>query len=357
MNTYFSNDYQEARNKFMEASYEIGAHTESFRASVVSSKGEPLYTDIASIGIENATNILVLMSGTHGVEGFAGSAIQTGVLRENIDYNSKQNVGIIMVHAINPYGFAHLRRVNEDNVDLNRNFIDYSKPLPTNQGYERLSDVISSKSISMWSDIKLQLHFLFYRLINGKAALQHAVSSGQYAYPKGLFYSGQFETWSNRILNEIVKNNLYAAKRAIVIDFHTGLGTYGNAEVILNVKSDTPAYKRAIKLWGDCVKTTAKGESVSVHLQNSIKLAIPKMIPQAEVTSVSLEFGTYPTKKVFMVLRAENWLHHYGGKNHPKTQKIKSELLRVFYPNANEWKSQVWNHGKEIVVQALRHFE
>jgi hypothetical protein len=49
----------------------------------------------------------------------------------------------------------------------------------------------------------------------------------------------------------------------------------------------------------------------------------------------------------------ENWLHHYGGENHPNAQKIKSELLKVFYPDTEDWKLQVWQQGKNIVDQAV----
>jgi hypothetical protein len=125
----------------------------------------------------------------------------------------------------------------------------------------------------------------------------------------------------------------------------------------MNVKPDTPAYKRAVMYWGERVKTTVKGKSASVHLQTTLKLDVPKMLPWAEVTAVSLEFGTYPAKEVFWALRNENWLHHYGSESYPEGQKIKSELLRVFYPNTDEWKLQVWKQGKEVVDQALRHFQ
>jgi hypothetical protein len=90
----------------------------------------------------------------------------------------------------------------------------------------------------------------------------------------------------------------------------------------MNVKPDTPAYKRAVMYWGERVRTTVKGKSVSVHLQTTLKLDVPKMLPWAEVTAVSLEFGTYPAKEVFWAIRNENWLHHYGGENHPDAKKI-----------------------------------
>ena len=111
------------------------------------------------------------------------------------------------------------------------------------------------------------------------------------------------------------------------------------------------------KCGGDRVKTTISGESVSPHLYGTLKLAFPRMLPSVEVTAVSLEFGTLPAMKVFWALRGENWLHHYGGKGHPDAKSIKENLFRAFYPDSEDWKSQVWKQGKEVVEQALVHLQ
>jgi len=353
---YFSSSYQVAREKFIKAAQEVGASIESFQSPHMGPLGEALFTDVAIIGSKHATDYLVLASGTHGVEGFAGSGIQTGLLQEGIHNKLESHEGLIMIHAINPYGFAHLRRSNESNIDLNRNFIDHTKPYPENKGYEELADVILPKSLSTWAEIKLRISLLWYRLKHGKVAMKRAVSGDQFSHPTGIFFGGHHETWSNKTLKKIAKRYLSKAKRVIFIDFHTGLGPFGGAEIILNVDADSPEYQRAVQMWGERVKTTVNGGSVSVNLVASLKLAIPKMIPQAEVTAVSLEFGTYPAKDVFLALRAENWLHHNNDSNHPKTQEIKAELLRVFYPNTDDWKQSIWNHGKEIVNQTIRNF-
>jgi hypothetical protein len=143
----------------------------------------------------------------------------------------------------------------------------------------------------------------------------------------------------------------------VFIDFHTGLGGYGQAEVILNVPQESPSYKRAVEWWGDSVKSTARGEAVSVHIHGSLKLAVPKMLPNSEVTAVSLEFGTFSRIKVFWALRAENWLHHHGNIKHPDATEIKASLLNVFYPDKADWKLQVWKQGKEVVEQALANLQ
>lgn len=354
---YFSNDYIEARRKFIETSLASGASIESLKNTAKGPKNELLYTDVALIGSKDAKHIIVLISGTHGVEGFAGSGIQNGLLQEGIASKLTPDTSILMIHALNPYGFAHLRRFDEDNVDPNRNFIDHSKSHPRNKGYESLSDSISPKSISIFSNIKSFFKLLCYGLKNGLTELKFAMSGGQYTDPKGLFYGGQSETWSNKTMEYISRKYLSQAKRVIVLDIHTGLGHYGEYEIILNEKNETPAYKRAKKWWGEKVKTTSSGESASVHLPASFKLALPRMLPNAEVTAVSLEFGTISSMRVFLALRSENWLYHHGGREHPKVEKIKSKLLRAFYPSDLKWKFKVWIQGREIVEQVLIYLE
>jgi hypothetical protein len=183
------------------------------------------------------------------------------------------------------------------------------------------------------------------------------VSKGQYSHPTGLFYGGTFDTWSNKSVRSIVRRYLSNTNRIVVVDVHTGLGEYGNAEVILNVPEDSAEYRRAVAIWGVAlVKTTVTGESVSPQLDASLKLAIPKMLPNAEVTPVSLEFGTVPPMEVFKALRAENWLHHHGGPEHAKAREIKMCLLRAFYPGTKDWEAAIWKKGTDIVERAVASF-
>jgi hypothetical protein len=355
VSSYFSVDYQEARRKFINAAHAQGFRIESLQHPTTDPMGRALFTDVAFLGAENPEAILVISSGTHGVEGFAGSAIQSGLITEEIASSLRPHVRLVMIHAINPYGFSHLRRFNEDNIDINRNFRDHSKSYPKNEGYEKLANDIAPASLSSWQDLRSRLHFLWYGLINGKKELQQAISGGQYSHPNGLFYGGRSEAWSNRTIRDIVRRYISGAKRVIIIDAHTGLGPYGSAEVITGVPKGTPEYIRAKSIWGDRVKTTITGDSVSVEIEGPLNLAFSKMLPESEVTAVSLEFGTLPAQEVFWALCSENWLHHYGGSKHPDYRRIKNGLLRVFYPDDNQWKLDVWRQGREVVEQAMKH--
>ena len=349
---YFPRDYREARESFLEASLAAGAAVESIRSPQAGPRGEPLFVDVSLVGPQDAKTVLLLVSGTHGVEGFAGSAIQKGLLREGIAEDLDEDVSVLMVHALNPYGFAHERRFNEDNVDLNRNFVDHSRPYGENPGYVELEGAISPESISFWANVRAILELTWYFMRHGYDALKEAVTGGQHTDPDGLFYGGDSETWSNRTLREIVARYLSGAERVVSVEIHTGLGPFGGAEIILNEANSSPACRRARAWWGDLARST-KSDSVSGDISGSVKLAIPGMLPDTEVTAVSLEFGTYNKAKVLWALRAENRLRHHGAADHPDATKIKNKLRDAFYPDDDEWRAKVWVGGRDIIGQAL----
>ena len=366
MNTtdHFSSSYAEARQKFLEAAVAAGAGIESLKNPATGPEGEELFTDLALLGSRDSKTVLVLISGTHGVEGFAGSAVQTGLMREGIASNLKEDSSILMIHAINPYGFAHHRRVNEDNVDLNRNFLDHSKPHPQNPRYDALADFIAPLSVLSLFRIAVWPRLLWYKATGRTEELQQAISGGQYSHPDGLFYGGRFETWSNKTVRSIVDQYLSEAQRVIVIDLHTGLGGYGEYEIILQHPEESPTYKRAVAIWGpEKVSTTFSGDSdqddpgtdyrsSSAELSGPMKLAFPNLLPKAEVTAVTVDFGTFSAIKVFLAMRDENWLHYHGNPLTSRGKKIKAALRRAFYPEDDDWKQMVWSGAKQVVYQA-----
>lgn len=352
---YFPPDYNSARQSFLAAVHACGAETESFIAPALSSKGEELFTDVAVLGQADAVNALVIISGTHGVEGFAGSGIQTGLLFEGVFRLLCPEVKVIIIHALNPYGFAEKRRFNEDNVDLNRNFINHAKSGPNNYDYDQLAKAIAPRSLSRVTELSAQLKILCYRLCHGRSRLQHAVTHGQYSHPYGLFYGGHFEIWSNQLLRRLTEKHLIRCSRVTVVDLHTGLGSYGKGEVVVDASQDDPVFERAVSTWGfERAKSTITGGSVSSRLVGTINQAFVDMLPTSEVTAVGLEFGTFSAMTVFNALRAENWLYHHGDLRSGDAAAIKERLLRAFYPDDDAWKESVMEQGRDVVERALR---
>lgn len=137
------------------------------------------------------------------------------------------------------------------------------------------------------------------------------------------------------------------------VDFHTGLGPFGHGEIMTNTAPGTPEYKRALGWWGARVKATWDGGAVGAELAGPMKTALSADLPRAEVTAVSLEFGTYAASRVLRAMQGENWLHHHGGPAHPRAARIKARMRRAFYPDTDDWKLRVWRQAVEGVEQAL----
>ena len=380
---HFSDEYSEAREKFLRAAGEADAVLECHENGEEGPGGEPLFTDVAILGPSDASNVLVVVSGTHGVEGFCGSGLQTALLRNGLAARLPNGVKVVLVHALNPYGMAWLRRVNEDNVDVNRNFIDDYRNPPQNADYVRLADIVCPKEYSERTPDETHERLLAFaeeaaqgelRKLGveephealqayvaklGELRLRAAIHRGQYTHPKGLFFGGTQETWSNGILRKIVTKHVLGARRVVLIDLHTGLGPYGHGECLLDEPVDSEAYKRARAWWGNTVKSPKADGAVHTGITGSLPDAFVRMFPgDTEVTAITLEFGTYDSPELFFAMQAENWLHHHATPDDPQWQRIKQEMLRVYYPSSDgHWKKMVWARAEYVLDQALAHID
>jgi Protein of unknown function (DUF2817) len=122
LTAYFSRDYATARTRFRGAVKNAGGRLEPLELEAKGPNGELLTIDIAWFGSGKPRRVFVHSSGLHGVEAFAGSAIQLQWLKQGIP-PIPECTAIVLVHVVNPYGMAWLRRFNENNVDLSRNFL------------------------------------------------------------------------------------------------------------------------------------------------------------------------------------------------------------------------------------------
>lgn len=350
----FSTSYGEAREKFCAAAAAAGASLRSRRNPATGPAGEPLYTDIARLGPDDAANMLVLTSATHGIEGYCGSGAQICWLRQRGAASLPKDTGVLLIHAVNPHGFAWTRRVNEDNVDLNRNFVDHAKPHPKNEGYSELAEAIKPPR---WDETHLgraQRSFDAYIQKHGMFGFQGAITGGQYTHSDGLFYGGSRPTWSNVAIRQIIREELSRAQRIGVIDFHTGLGPFGHGEIIATGLPGTPALARTRQWYGEEVTSPESGTSTSAVVVGVMVDAFPQEAPFAEVTSVALEYGTYPVLEVLQAVRQDNWLHAHGDLDSAQGRDMKAFMRERFYPAEDRWKDMVWTRADEVIGKALK---
>ena len=353
---HFPADYRQGRHDFIaaceQASVDVVARV---HPDVKGRDGKPLFLDTAVIGPRDAKKALLLISAAHGVEGYFGSGVQTGLMREGLAGRLPKGAKIVLLHALNPYGFSWDRRVNEDNADINRNSVDFAQP-PRNDPYDLLASAISPRDISEEAMKAANAELIEYLKAHGAFALQEAVSKGQYKYPDGVYYGGAREAWSLRMLKDVFVENLSHVKTLTVIDFHTGLGEFGAGEMITEDLPGSAAYGRAKAMWGRRVASSEAGESVSAPLSGTIDKAVAKWLKGVELTFAALEVGTRDTRTVFNALRKDNWLHCFapGRHKHKAAEEIRLELRDAFYPDTAEWKRLVWGHAGEVVAAALQ---
>jgi len=262
----------------------------------------------------------------------------------------------VLVHALNPYGFAWDRRVNEDNVDINRNFVDHDRAdgRPDNPEYRLLAEAIAPRDLERATLAGANRILLTYRAAHGAAALQAAISRGQYEFPKGLWFGGLGPCWSLAMLRAVLTEDLARVRNLTVIDFHTGLGAPGAGELITEALPGSAAYARAAAIWGDKVKSSEAGESVSPALTGTLDRALAAWLPQVGLTFAALEVGTAPVARVFDALRRDNWLHNSAGEaGKPRAADIARQCRDAFFVDTIVWKRQVFVLAREAVTAAL----
>jgi hypothetical protein len=311
--------------------------------------GEPLITDTFWLGAENADKVLVLLAGTHGVEGFVGSAVQLDhiSLIASGQITVPTDTAILIVHALTPWGYAWLRRCDEDGVDLNRNAVDFTKPLPENLAYEALRAALFADDTE-----KRKAAFADYERQYGRSALEIAISGGQYSDPAGPFYGGNKPAHGRMVTEDLMRQHKLQGRDLAVIDLHSGLGAYGYGEIICDHPVGSPGVNIAHDWYGDSVTLPALGTSSSVPKIGLMDYAWHNIMNK-QSCHVTMEFGTYTTDRLFEVLLKDHQLWAQSD-NMPARIEHSKKMCQHFCPDDEAWKEMVLFRARQVIGQALR---
>jgi len=349
----FSKSYAEARQKFLDAAQAAGLKVQSHYHPLPGRDGESLAMDVVREGAADAKQLLVISSACHGVEGYCGSGVQVHALRDAAWRQAAREAGVavLYIHALNPYGFSHVRRVTHENVDINRNFNDYSKPLPVNTAYRELQPLLLP---DVWppdaANASAVAKFIAER---GMPAFQAAISGGQHEFADGLFFGGRGPTWSNLTLRNVLREHGRTCQHLAWIDLHTGLGPSGVGERIFACADDKAALARAKAWWGNGITSIYDGSSTSAFLTGLMWMAAYEECPQAEYTGIALEYGTQPWDAVTHALRGDHWLALHPEAPAALRQQIKQALMDAFYVDSDAWRTQIIDQAVEAMHQAV----
>jgi len=355
--SHFAASYGEARAKFRTTAQAAGATLTTYVNPQSGPAGETLATDVARFGPDDAAGVMIVNSGTHGAEGFCGSGCQIALMADDWHRRLPRGTALVLSHAINPYGFAWLRRVTEENVDLNRNFGNFGvggAPFPANSGYAEIHDWLLPADWDGPARAAADARLAQFKAERGERGYRTARGSGQYTHPDGMFFGGTGPTWANRTFHAMIQSQLAQAKRFCFIDVHTGLGPRGYGEPSYVGRETEEGFAEAQAWLGPDVTWLQRGQGQSQPLNGHIGL--PFMPYHARGVSgpvLGLEFGTHPPEIVGDALRAEHWLHRSGVKDGAQAERIKRALRDAFYVDQDDWKAQVVARTDELVGKAL----
>jgi len=343
----FSASYVTAREKFRRAARSADSTLYELAISAVGPGGEPLTIDIAQLGASQPDRVLLHFSGLHGLEGFAGSAIQLQLL--DSPPSLSQTDAIVLIHAVNPFGMAWLRRVNENNVDLNRNFLAPGEPFSgAPKGYAELDSILNPKGPPRTPDF---FYFqCFWKILTvGLRKLKQSTAIGQYEYPKGLFFGGHQLEQSAVMLIEWLKERFGGIHRLGALDVHTGLGPRGADALLVPHAADSDKFAALTHALGDHIAESGDPDGVAYPIRGLMLEAIARELDVADTRLIYQEFGTLPIARVVQALRNENRYHHYVT---PKdlSSPLKRHAMEAFCPSDADWRKEVVRRGHQIAI-------
>lgn len=350
----FAADYAAARARFVAACGRAGAALVSHRHPLAGPDGEPLFLDEARLGAPDARRVLFLLSGTHGIEGFCGSGIQTHLLEGGLAGRIPAGVALVLVHAVNPWGFAWLRRVNEDGVDLNRNFLDHAAPHPENPDYDLLYEVMHPAELdeaAVAASLEAVKRFTEER---GSEALYRAVSGGQYAHPEGMQYGGRAPTWSNRRLRAVWARHAAAAELAVNVDLHSGLGPRGVGLLLQTAPEASDDARLAAAWWEDVIRSEPGAGGDAALVTGLVGPAFREAHPHAAAVHAVLEYGTVEPTRVVLAMQADHWMHRFGARDSERGRAIVQAMREAFFVDEEDWKEKVCARAVEVLERTFR---
>ncbi|HEX4413408.1 MAG TPA: M14 family metallopeptidase [Lacipirellulaceae bacterium] len=351
---YYSANYFEARRRFLRAAGRLKLARHALQIHAPSPNDEPLTIDIAVAGAANPTTALVLSSGVHGVEAPFGSAVQLAFMEQTLSgWQLPAEAAVVLIHAINPFGYAWRRRFNENNVDLNRNF------LLANEAYAGAPPLAGRfRNAMKLSRPRARFGFWSARMV--MLALQHGPSSiwetlpvGQYDYPDWLFFGGAGPSQSVHSLQNFLPTVLGEADDVAHLDFHTGLGHWAKGELLV---SESEGLENC-DWWRDHLGadnvTQVKSFTKSYEVRGGFGPWLRALFPNCDYRYATAEFGTYSAIRVISALAEESRWHSELGTN-SIGHESRRRLAETFAPQSRSWRTKTLKTALEWTAQAAR---
>ncbi|MFC4559513.1 M14 family metallopeptidase [Virgibacillus kekensis] len=361
---YFSQDFEQSRETFR-------GHLEKIKkkwpdaeltSTSIGKEQDNTIDMIYSQATGKNENVIFMSSGEHGIEGYAGAASIHVFVDEFLDKIDPENNGICLIHALNPWGMRNFRRVTENNVDLNRNYVYNRSELleDVNKKYENEEELfVPSHTIKDLKKEKAKLYTDLSKALarEGYSGVKQAKGMGQFEFEKGVYYGGKNVEENTLFLKRVQQDLLGNFQRVIHMDWHTALGPSNEVAMVLpgtdsrdteEVK-DKYGMKNIVRSSTD----TIKGDS------NNHFYLVKEDYPETYLFSALFEFGTFGEGKKaelreLMTIVFENQLYWEGAEKEEDRQYIMDEFMAMFYPQEEEWQEDVIKEARYAIESLLK---
>lgn len=367
MSNYLCSDYFESQARFRQLVAEAGGDLHQYdHPAATGPQGQSLAVDVAVFGRPTAKKVFFNVNGVHGTEAHPGAAAQLQLLDSGRLSTLGEDVCAVLIHNINPYGWAHYCQRNEDALDLNRNFVDFDQLPVSDELHDDIEKAIATDNVSLESLARSWQQVMEVRDTYGHERFDMALMVGQYRAENGLKFGGRSQAWSNEVLRNLATTYAANAKKIVYLDWHTGLGEYGEPYELPFCTPGTEAWQKTVEMWGeDAVErgrgglmTSGKGDDASVDEINGAAIrAVLDVADGAEVAGGVVEFGTVPFDLIAQAVILDFWIMRASGNQHLDLRPWKAIVRALFSPRDSLWEASVLRHGASINERMLSTLE
>lgn len=368
MTEYFPSSYEDSRERFRLSLSLLQPNWPDARLESHPLTNHPdLSIDWLWAEPRQKENLVIISTAEHGIEGYVGAAMLKVFIEAFAPQLNPENTGLLLIHAINPWGMHNRYRVNPNNVDINRNFVYAGNYDPAiNPDYDLLASLLNPQGPVgnlVLENIRFLGKVVKGLLSPGKAKVQAASLLGQHRHPKGIYYGGTQPEEETTVLMGLYRQALENYQSIVQMDMHTGYGPRYQMTVIIPPNDPTPSAEATTKFAYPLVQKIDADEfyAISGDMGEYFYRLQEAKYPDKRLFACGFEFGTFGDSLLALIrsLRItiiENQLRQFGAKHETIARAVRKEYEELFFPAEERWREKALADGRRALEGILRAY-
>lgn len=369
MNSLYPESYETSRARFLRGAELLRVKWASSRLEHHPLKNFPnLSIDWLWAEPSQKETLVIVSTGEHGIEGYVGSAMLKIFMDEFAPRINVQHTGLLLVHAINPWGMKHNRKVNENGVDLNRNFLyDETFDADSNPYFSKLKSFLAPAYPA--NSFRIETLAFAARTIKalvtqGISGVMYGALKGQYSTPKSMFYGGAQHEEQTQVMMQLFDTALKEYQTVLLLDMHSGYGPRYRMSITvvplepLNSTQLSARFNYPLVLRGDHTEFYATQGDINEYLYELRN----REYPEKHIFACAFEFGTYGESLLARIrsLRTmifESQLYWHGAKDKQTEERIRHEFSELYFPAESAWREKAISDCRQALKGILTAYE